>query len=169
MTPFLAAARRLVQSPAPGVWIGAIRAAFGSVEVPVADGVERHPPHWLVALWEPLQPGELLLPRWPAVAAIASPDSQAALLRLVSHLPPGAQAWLTPQEIDWALVGRIVLGADRHLHPVQRRELLAFVAARQAEEEARIARTYTDRDAGFEAMKRRLWLPPSPPPEASGA
>ena len=164
MKAFLAATRRLVQSPGPGIWIGAIRAAFDAVDEPVHGGVERHPPHWLVALWTPLQEGELLLPRWPAVAAIASPDSQAALLQLVSQLPEDARVWLTPQEVDWALVGRIVLLSDRNLHPVQRRELQRFVDERLADEREHIAENYSDRDAGFEALKALLQRPlPSAP------
>ncbi|WP_157991461.1 hypothetical protein [Caldimonas tepidiphila] len=162
MKAFLAASRRLVQAPGPGVWVGAIRAAFDAVAEPVADGVERHPPHWLVALWEPPEAGELLLPRWPAVAAIASPDSQAALLQLVSHLPAGAPLWLSLQEPDWALIGRIVLLSDRNLHPVQRRELQRFVDGREAADRERILREYSDLDAGFELLKRRL-LPPQAP------
>lgn len=158
---FLAATRRLARAPGPGVWIGAIRAAFDAVAEPVPGGVERHPPHWLVALWEPPPPHELPS-RWPAVAAIASPDSRAALVQLAARLPAGATVWLTPQEPDWALVGRIVLLSDRHLHPVQRRELQRFVEAREAADREHILQAYTDRDAGFEAMKARL-LAPGPP------
>lgn len=166
MKAFLAATRRLVQAPGPGVWVGAIRAALDAAEEPVPDGIERHPPHWLVALWEPPAEGGLLLPRWPAVAAIASPDSKAALVQLVSSLPADAKVWLTPQEPDWALVGRIVLLSDRNLHPVQRRGLQRFVEARQGEDEARILRDYSDSDPGFEAMKRRLWPGPADEPPA---
>ena len=160
MNAFVTATRRLARRHEPGAWVGAIRQAFDAVSEQALHGIERFPPHYLVAVWEPIEQGGLLLPRWPAVAAIASPDAQAALLRLVSHVPTPARVWLTDEAVDWALVAEIVLRTDRHLAAYHRRELEAFIAACRKADAELIARTYTDRDEGFEALKSRLFGTP---------
>jgi hypothetical protein len=152
MTAFVQAARRLSRQWAPGLWIGAIRQAFGAER----QGDELLPPHWLVALWEPLPEGKPLLPRWPAVAAIAPRSSEQALLELMRHVPEGARVWLADEAVDWALIAQIVLESDRHLEDYHRRGLAAFIGTQREADRAEIAHGYTDRDAGFEAMKRRL-------------
>ena len=152
MNAFMHAARRLSRQWAPPLWIGAIRQAFEAEQ----DGNELLPPHWLVALWEPLGEGRPLLPRWPAVAAIAPRSSEQALLELMRHVPEGARVWLADEAIDWALVAQIVLDSDRHLEDYHRRGLAAFIRAQREADSATIAQTYSDRDAGFEAMKRLL-------------
>lgn len=151
------AARRIATRHAPGVWIGAIVKAFEAQHVEQADGrVEHLPPHYLIALWEPLPEGAVMLPRWPAVAAIAPRDANEALIALVRHVPAPARAWLTEQPIDWSLVARIVLGSDPFLEPYQRSGLEAFVARCEAADRDEIARHYSHRDEAFEAMKARL-------------
>ena len=160
MNAFAQATRRLARQYEPGAWVGAIRQAFDASSEASPAGIERLPPHYLVALWEPLREGQFLLPRWPAVAAIASPDAQAALLELVSHVPPPARVWLTDDAVDWAMVAGIVLRTDRHLEPYQQRELENFIADRRQADARHIAQTYTDRDEGFEALKSRLFGPP---------
>ena len=145
-----AAAKRLATSYAPGVWVGAVRRAFE------AGAHGHHPAHYLVALWEPLPPGQPLLPRWPAVAAIASPDANAALLELVRHLPAGARAWLSDTVVDWALVAEIVLRSDTNLQPHHRTGLSAFIDCCREADAARIAQEYTDREPGFERFREGL-------------
>jgi hypothetical protein len=152
MTAFAQAARRLARHWAPGLWIGAIRQAFDAQ----SEGDEHLPPHWLVALWEPLPEAKPLLPRWPAVAAIAPRSSEQALLELMRHVPAGQRVWLADEAIDWSLVAQIVLDSDRHLEAYHRRGLAAFIRRQREADAATIAQTYSDRDAGFEAMKRRL-------------
>jgi len=152
MKAFAQAARRLARQWAPGLWIGAIRQAFEAEQ----QGDELLPPHWLVALWEPLPEAKPLLPRWPAVAAIAPRSSEQALLELMRHVPEGARVWLADEIIDWALVAQIVLESDRHLEDYHRRGLAAFIRAQREADSAVIAQAYSDRDPGFEAMKRRL-------------
>ncbi|PPE71385.1 hypothetical protein IS481_05170 [Caldimonas thermodepolymerans] len=159
MKAFIEASRRLRADYQPGLWIGAIRPAFGAGEVEQDGRIERYPPHYLVALWPPLPAAHPVLPRWPAVAAIASPDGQAALLELMRHVPADARVWLADEAVDWALVADIVRLSDRHLAPYHHRELERFIAARRAEDAARIRAEYSDIDAGFQALKRRL-LPP---------
>ncbi|WP_140633484.1 hypothetical protein [Methylibium rhizosphaerae] len=150
-----AAAARLSTTYAPGVWIGAVRRAFD------ADAHGHHPPHFLVALWEPLPAGQPLLPRWPAVAAIASPDANAALLELVRHLPAGARVWLCDTVVDWALISEIVLRSDRNLEPHHRAGLAAFAQGCRDADASRIEREYTDREPGFERFRDGL-LGPDP-------
>ncbi|WKB52174.1 hypothetical protein [Eleftheria terrae] len=160
---FIQASRRLASRYAAGCWIGAIRPAFSAGRIEHEQQVETYPAHFLVALWEPPAEGSPLLPRWPAVAAIASPDSQAALLELVSHLPPQASLWLAGEEVDWALVAAIVRQTDRNLAAYHRLELDGFIARCRAVEAEAIRQTYSDRDPGFEALKARL-LPPGDNP-----
>ena len=159
MNAFVQATRRLRADHEPGLWVGAIRQAFGEGEIVLAERIERYPPHYLVALWEPLAEGVPVLPRWPAVAAIASPDSQAALVQLMRHVPADSRVWLARETIDWALVAEIVRLSDRNLAPYHHVELERFIAERRREDEAHIRAAYTDRDEGYEAMKRRLFPP----------
>lgn len=168
MSAFTDATRRLVPGWSGGVWIGAIRRAFddaadgggeGAGDASQRPGLGPLPPHYLVALWEPPDPARPVLPRWPAVAAIASPDSQAALLELVRHLPATARVWLADEAVDWALVAEIVRRTDRHLTLAHHVGLERFIEAERQAEAERIAAEYTDRDAGFEAFKRHLHLP----------
>jgi hypothetical protein len=140
--------KRLVRQPDAGVWIGAIRKAV--------DASEQGPAHYLVAAWPPLAPGQHLLPRWPSVAASASPDADAALLMLMSQVSAAQRVWLAPDATDWALIATIVLDSDRHLTTWQRSGLEGFVAAERERERAFIRREYSDRDEGFEAFKRKL-------------
>ena len=148
-----AAAARLGTTHAPGMWVGAVRRAFE------ADAHGHHPAHFLVALWEPSPPEQSLLPRWPAVAAIASPDANAALLELVRHLPAGARVWLSDTVVDWALVAEIVLRSDRNLEPHHRTGLSAFIERCRDADASRIEREYTDREPGFERFRDGLLGP----------
>jgi hypothetical protein len=157
---FVQATRRLCTGHAPGVYIGAIRQAFGEGEIVLAERIERYPAHYLVALWEPLAPGVPVLPRWPLVAAIASPDSHAALLQLVSHLPADAKVWLATEAVDWALIADIVRLTDRNLSPYHHVELERLVAQLRSDDEQAIRSLYSDRDEPFEAMKQRWLTPP---------
>jgi hypothetical protein len=148
-----AAAARLGTTHAPGMWVGAVRRAFE------ADAHGHHPAHFLVALWEPSPPEQPLLPRWPVVAAIASPDANAALLELVRHLPAGARVWLSDTVVDWALVAEIVLRSDRNLEPHHRTGLSAFIERCRDADASRIEREYTDREPGFERFRDGLLGP----------
>lgn len=152
-SPLAAAARRLTTAYVPGAWVGAVRRAFE------ADAFGHHPAHYLVALWEPPPPGQPLLPRWPAVAAIASPDANAALLELVRHLPAGARVWLCDTVVDWALVAEIVLRSDTNLQAHHRAGLSAFVERCGQVDAQRIAHEYTDREPGFERFRDALLRP----------
>jgi hypothetical protein len=149
---FAHAARRLATGWSPGVWVGVIRQAFEAQH----EGGALLPPHWLIALWEPPSEARPLLPRWPAVAAIAPRDSQQALLELMRHVPADARVWLSDEVADWALIARIVLDTDRHLEDYHRRGLTEFIERERAAERIAIAHSYSDRDPGYEAMKRRL-------------
>ncbi|MFX9104973.1 hypothetical protein ABTN48_19245, partial [Acinetobacter baumannii] len=80
-----------------------------------------------------------VLARWPALAASASPDSEAALLELVAHLPAGARVWLADEAVDWALIAEIVLRTDRNLAAYHRIELQRFIGRCRADDEKRIA------------------------------
>lgn len=152
-SPLAAAAKRLTTTYSPGVWVGSARQAFE------ADVHGHHPAHYLVALWEPLVPAQPLLPRWPAVAAIASPDANAALLELVRHLPAGARVWLSDTVVDWALIAEIVLRSDRNLQPHHRAGLSAFIERCREADATRIAQEYIDHEPGFERFREGLLRP----------
>lgn len=148
---------RLARQHQPGVWIGGLRLAFQSVAEVVDGRIEHYPPHYLIALWEPLTTDKPFLPRWPAVAAIASPDSNRALRELVGHLPAGAKVWLSDQELDWALVADIVLRTDRNLQTYHQRELSRLIDGLRSQDLQTITRTYTDVNTDFEAFKTKLF------------
>src|SRR5436309_13997839 len=92
---------RLAKRYSPGHWVGGIRKAFGPVsevvEGPNGFVIESHPPHYLLVLWQPLEPDALLLPRWPAKVSIAEPDAAAAVRELLVEVPEGERLWLTEQ------------------------------------------------------------------------
>lgn len=177
------AARRLVRRYRPGAWVGAIRLALDATVETRGEVEESRPPHYLVALWEP--PGWLarpadasseqapecrpLLPRWPAVAAIAAPDASGALLELMRHVPGDACVWLTDEAIDWRLVATIVLESDRHLEPYHRDGLTAFIASCDAADREQIRAQYSDRDAGYERWRERLLPSSASPPAGTGS
>ena len=54
--------RRLARRHEPGAWVGAIRQAFDAVSEQAPHGIERFPPHYLVAVWEPIEQGGLMRP-----------------------------------------------------------------------------------------------------------
>jgi len=141
---------RLLARPRPGCWLGLVIRAF-----PATDDPSGGPVHWLLAGWAPDAGG--LYPRLPEFAAIASPDRDRALAELFVHLPPAEPVHLvSPERVDAALVGEMVLAVDRHLQPWQRDGLQAFVAAQREAERERIRARYTDREAGFERLMRGL-------------
>lgn len=144
------ARRRLARRFEPGVWIGAIRRAV--------EAGDNGPAHYLVTAWPPPTEGQPMLPRWPAVAAIASPDADAALLMLMSQVGAPQRVWLTEQAVDWALVATIVRESDRSLVPALRQALDQFVASEREAEHRFIRAEYSDRDDVFEAFKRRSGL-----------
>ncbi|AKJ27946.1 hypothetical protein [Caldimonas brevitalea] len=156
---FVQATRRLSSTYEPGYWVGAIRPAFAAGQLEHDNVIETYPAHFLVALWEPVQPGNPVLPRWPSMAAIASPDARAALVQLVQHVPVPDRVWLAAEAVDWSLVAEIVLHTDRNLADYHRRELQACVARWRASDIEQMRQAYSDRDPRFEALKERL-LPP---------
>jgi hypothetical protein len=93
------------------------------------------------------------------VAAIASPDANAALLELVRHLPAGARVWLSDTVVDWALIAEIVLRSDRNLQPHHRAGLSAFIERCREADALRIGHEYTDREPGFERLRNELLRP----------
>jgi hypothetical protein len=139
---------RLLASPRAGAWLGLVMRAF-----PAAG--DEGPPHWLVAGWAPAPSG--LYPRLPEFAAIASPDRDRALAELFVHVPPEAAVHpVSPEFVDAALVGEMVLAVDRNLSDWHRAGLRAFVDAQRAADRARIRARYTDREDGFERFQRRV-------------
>lgn len=155
---------RIVARPEPGVWIGAVRRAFGPisqvVETEQGDTIENHPPHYLVALWAPLRDDEAFLRRWPDSVSIALHDHEAAIQELLRNLPIGARLWVTMQEIDWAVIAEIaMLSESQNFQPEHYRELERFIAQERAATLATISANYTDRESGFEGFLGTLQTP----------
>lgn len=134
-------AARLAARATEATWLG--------VCVKVVDA----PAHFLGAVWAPGAPRS----RWPDAVVIGSPTADDALALLLRHVPSGETLFLADLDgVDASLAARILLAADRHLAPHQREGIAAFVAAQAARDADAIARTYTDRDEGFERFRARV-------------
>ena len=132
---------RLAARATEATWIG--------VCVKVVEG----PDHHLAAAWAPGAPRS----RWPDAVVIGSPAANDALALLLRHVPADAKLFLADLDAaDAALAARILLAADRNLAPYQRESIAAFVAAQAASDAGRIARSYTDRDEGFERFRAQV-------------
>jgi hypothetical protein len=139
--PPSAVAARLAAHGGEASWIG--------VCVKVVDS----PAHFLGAAWAPGAPRS----RWPDAVVIGSPSADATLALLLRHVPEDARLFLADLDhVDAALAARILLAADRNLAPYQREGIAAFVTAREAQDAARIAADYSDRDEGFERFRARV-------------
>lgn len=151
----LAAARRRLRARwSPACWLGFLVRAVPPQTIEAPEGRIHLPAHYLVGLWPPTEGPPVL---YPEVAAIASPDADAALLELLRHVPGDEPVHLLrAEQVDTRLLADIVLATDRHLEAYQRAGLEAYVAAQGAARAQAIARLYTDREPGFEAMKARL-------------
>jgi len=141
---------RLATRPRADAGRARVMQAFGG-----AGDASGGPAHWLAAGWAPQPDG--LYRRLPEFAAIASPDRDRALAEVLVHVPAPATVWLAaPDTVDAALVAETVLAVDRNLQPWHRDGLRAFVAAQRAADLARIRARYTDREDGFERLRRTL-------------
>lgn len=146
--------RRLSRRHEPGVWVGAVRRAFGPVAevIPEPGGarIESHAPHYLIALWKPLKPDRPFLRRWPNLVTLVAPNAQKALDEMLRHVPAGERLWLTRESPDWALLAEIVMIGEAGLEPWHFRELKAFVDAQRIAALAEIRANYGGRERGFE-------------------
>jgi hypothetical protein len=134
-------------SPAwePGAWIGVTRHVFGPLtEVGTDEVVEVHPPHLLLALWRPQRLDQPFLGRWPHMVWLSKGDSVQTSLELLRQVPSPDRLWLTPEDIDWALLAEIVLRSEEGLRPFHHRELERFIAAEREATSQRISRSYSD-------------------------
>jgi hypothetical protein len=149
--------QRIVAHPEPGVWIGAVRRIIGPiaqvVESEDGDTIENHPPQYLVAMWAPLRSEEAFLRRWPDSVSVAQHNHDSAVAELLCSLPEGARLWVTPQEIDWAVIAEIaMLSEGSRFTPDHYREIERFIAGERAATLATISANYTDREDGFEGF-----------------
>jgi hypothetical protein len=147
--------RRLASRWQPACWTAVVVRVIPARET-VEDGVlVRTPDHFLGAAWPPAAEGPA---RWPEVVVIGSPGSDNALAELFLHLPGDARVFLAGvDDVDAALAAQILLAADHNLEPYQRDGLAAFAAAERERTAAAIDARYTDRDAGFERFRARLF------------
>ena len=145
----------LVPQWAPGVWIGAVKRAFGPVAEMLAgsDGVviDSHPPHSLLVLWKPprspMQPP--FLRRFPWMVSITTGDAGVAVGELLKQLPHDSRLFLSKHEIDWALMAEIVMLSEKNLAPYHYRELQRFAEDQRAETLAAISAGYTRDEGSF--------------------
>ncbi len=156
--------QRIVARPEPGVWIGAVRRIIGPiaqvVESEHGDTIENHPPQYLVAMWAPLRSEEAFLRRWPDAVSVDQNDHDCALAELLCNLPEGARLWVTPQEIDWAVIAEIaMLSEGSKFTPDHYREIERFIADERAAALATISANYTEHETGFEGFLGTLQSP----------
>ena len=151
--PRSAVAARLAARCSDAAWIGVCVRVVEAATVDRPALVTRTPDHYLAAAWAPGAPRS----RWPDAVVIGSPGPDDALALLLRHVPMSARLFLADLDSsDAALAARILLAADRNLEPYQRDGIAAFVAARDAQDEAHIASGYSDRDEGFERFRARV-------------
>jgi hypothetical protein len=139
--------QRIVPEWMPGVWVGAVRRAFGPLPEPVAaaggDVVENQPNHWLLALWRPQRLDRPFLFRWPYVVSLhACEDQHAATLQMLTQLPRGERVWVVSDDVDWGLLAEIVMLTERQLQASHYRALQDFISAERRTTLARIAHHY---------------------------
>lgn len=144
---------RLMRRHKPGMWIGAVRRAFGPNVGAVGDSgiIDTHPPHYLIALWKPLRWNEPFLPRWPSKASLVEPDEAAGVAELLREVPKKEQLWLVEHELDWALIADIVMLCEATIEPYQRTALQAFARSARQATVASIRASYrgSDEDPGL--------------------
>ena len=148
-----AVAARLAARAGDATWIGVCVRVGEAAAVEQPALVTRTPDHYLAAAWSPGAPRS----RWPDAVVIGSPGPDDALALLLRHVPASERLFLADLDsVDAALAARILLAADRNLERYQRDGIAAFVAAREAQDAARIAAGYSDRDEGFERFRARV-------------
>lgn len=150
---------RLSRQYRPGMWIGGIRRAFGPMAELPEEGVDpgvvhQHPPHYLIALWAPLTPGQPMLPRWPVKAALCSPDARTAVAGLLTAVPPGDRLWISDPPFDWTLVADIVMLCETELAHWQYRALHEFVRQERQATLTAISVNYGGSDEVFDLFRR---------------
>lgn len=154
------ARRRLAPAWSAEAWVALVVKAIAATERDLDGGRVATPAQFLIAGWAPAAGLRDLLPDF---AAIAAPDAESALLELARNAPGEAPIHLAgPDQLDAALAGEIVLAADQHLEAWQREGLEAFVAHQRERRAARIAESYSDRDAGFERFRSLALKRPAP-------
>ena len=155
--PFDVFRRRLAPRYAATAWPVLLVKAVPAAVHEAADARLATPDHWMAAAWPP---PATRLDRWPEAVVIGSPAPDNALAELCLRLPGAAQLHLVDADaVDAALAADILLAADRHLEPYQRAALQRFAAAERERAAARVARDYTDHDAGFARFRHRLTTP----------
>ncbi len=133
-------------------WVGGVRRAFGAVTlVPPRNTaeLEAHPPHFLAALWKPVDAIGPFLSRLPTHAMVITPDAATAVRGLLSEVPNNARLWLANTNIDWSLVAHIVMLAEKRLEAYQYRELGAFAKSQERLLMASISVSYEGGDSVF--------------------
>lgn len=151
--PRPAVAARLAARAGDATWLGVCVRVVEAAAVERPALVTRTPEHYLGAAWAPGAPRS----RWPDAVVIGSPGPDDALALLLRHVPASARLYLADLDsVDAALAARILLATDRNLERYQRDGIAAFVASREAQDAARIAAGYSDRDEGFERFRARV-------------
>lgn len=149
---------RLARHYQPGMWIGALRRAFGPMaDVPDLEDtatIETRPPHYLIAMWAPLGADQPFLQRWPRKVALVAPDPRAAIKEMLDVLPITDRLWITEQPIDWVLMADIVMLCEPGLAPYQFQGLREFVDAEHQATLAAISVHYGGPDDTYEKFTR---------------
>jgi len=150
--------RRIKVDYYPGLWVGGVRKAFGAVaeviDTPEGEQIESHPPHYIAALWRPLEHGIPFLPRFPYKVSLITPDVLTATRGLLEELPPSARMWIAGPQIDWALVAEVLMLSEPRLEPYHYRELEEFVRAERNATLTSISVHYGGDDAIFKKFVR---------------
>lgn len=149
---------RVLAAWRPGAWTVAQRrvleASTEVVQTLQGPVVETHPPQHLVALWPPQGLDVPVLGRWPQRAMLVPAESERAAEAALPWVPDEAEIWVAPVDIDWGLVGNVVLHHDATLQPFQLTGLRAFVEAERLATYDRVNDAYSVPEPGHPPTRR---------------
>jgi hypothetical protein len=147
---------RVVESLAPGVWVGAYRRLVGPssevVDTQFGQEVENVAPQYLMAVWKPMRPGHVTVRRYPTMARLLTSDSEAVLSVMLRHVPVEAQLVIPEMEVDWGLIAQIVMLCDPELRPDQQRLMQAVMAREKVRVIEQIKKRYKPNPQGFRSF-----------------
>ncbi len=159
---------QVLQAWQPGAWVGAVKqvceAVTSIVQSDAGPVVETYPPQFVFALWAPQELNSPLLGRWPLRVGLTAADADHAADGLVALMPPQGKLWFSAAnakanpkakakssgralsdgafdvaiEVDWALIGQLVLHHDAALQDHLLAALREFIDAEQAATFARL-------------------------------
>lgn len=153
---------QVLQAWQPGAWVGAVKqvceAVTSIVQSDAGPVVETYPPQFVFALWAPQELDTSLLGRWPLRVGLTAADADHAADGLVALMPPDGKLWFSAASVaanvDWALVGQLVLHHDAGLQDHLLAALREFIDAEHAATFARLNDGFGQPAAGAAIAQR---------------